>query len=374
MALTDFIDVIDDLRSDLGGEDESLIKLVPTGIDIYDIFSGGGLPTGGFVEFAGNPGSGKTTLALQILGQIQKRDPNSIIVIIDAERSMTPQRLKSFGLDPKKIILIQKGVTVEKIFEVRLKKLFEKKDQKKIKDVPTYVLWDSIAQTPAEKELEVADLNQAIGVKAKVLNTMIRKYDELLLEYNTTMIAINQLTSKVAMGNIYAKQVDIPGLGDRVCPGGTGHYYAAFHFLLLDRKQKLTGSEFGFKGYILQGTFIKNKAGVPFEEFLLVVDYKNGVDQFWTKFIYLKEAKILKVNGGWYTLEGYTDESGKLKKFRGSQSKEKYETDEQFRKLFDEYWNKLAEKMKELITNQEKAEELTNKAEEKVKEQEEESA
>jgi len=371
MALTDFMDVIDDFRQELNGEDESLIKLTPTGIDIYDIFTGGGLPAGGFVEFAGNPGSGKTTLALQILGKVQQKNPQAIIIIIDAERSMTPDRLQSFGLDPKKIILIQRGVTVEKIFEVRLKKFFEKKDANKIKDAPTYVLWDSIAQTPAEKELEVADLNQAIGVKAKVLNTMIRKYDELLLEYNTTMIAINQLTSKVAMGgNMYVKQVDIPGLGDRVCPGGTGHYYAAFHFLLLDRKQKLTGSEFGFKGYILQGTFIKNKAGVPFEEFLVVVDYKNGVDEFWTKFIYLKEAKIMKVNGGWYTLEGYIGDDGKAKKFRGSAAKEKFETDETFRKLFDDYWTKLSDKMKELITNQTKAEEITSELEDKVKEQE----
>jgi len=359
MGLADYIS---DLKSELRAEDESLVTLHPTDVEIYDIFSGGGLPRGGFVEFVGNPGAGKTTLALQILGQVQKTQ-DCIISIIDAERSITAKRLQAFGLDPNKVILVQRGITVEKIFDDRIQKIVAYKEKKKIKDLPVYILWDSIAHTPAEKELEVTDLNQAIGVKAKVLNNLLRKYDEMLLEYNITIIAINQLTSKVGMGNMYVKQVQINGLGDRTVPGGTGQYFVAFHFLALDKKSDLSGSEFGFKGAIVQGKFLKNKAAVPFEDFYMVLDFKKGFNMFWTKFIYLKEAKIIKVNGGWYTLEGYTDESGKLKKFRGSSSLEKYNTDPKFKEAFDKYWNVLADELKKALSDEEKIEELNKQAE-----------
>jgi len=346
--------LIQGMKEEIKAENDSLINLDPTGIDIYDIYSGGGLPRGGFLEFVGNPGAGKTTLALQILGRkikdSESSDKEPIIIIFDAERSMTNARLASFGLNPQNLILVQRGITIEKIF-AKISQIFEYKDKKGIKDHPTYILWDSIAHTPAEKELEVDDINSAIGVKAKVLGSLIRKYDEDFLDYNTTMIAINQLSSKVSMGaNMYAKTVAIKGLGDRSVPGGTAQYYAAFHFVLLERQSELTGSEFGFKGYILKGSFLKNKAAQPFEDFLMVMDYKNGVNEFWTKFLYLKEAKILKVNGGWYTLEGYTDDSGKLKKFRGAQTLAKYEKEEDFRKIFDEYWGRLRNKMIETLT------------------------
>ena len=345
--------IIDGLKKEIYAEDESLVSLASTGIDIYDIYSGGGLPKGGFIEFVGNPGAGKTTLALQILGHKIADAPKGkapLIVIFDAERSMTKQRLLSFGLDPSSIILVQRGITLEKIFQ-KISQIFEYKDKKGLKDHPMYILWDSVAHTPAEKELEVDDINSVIGVKAKVLGSLIRKYDEAFLDYNTTMIAINQLSSKVSMGpNMYAKTVNIKGLGDRSVPGGTAQYYAAFHFLLLDRQSELTGSEFGFKGYILKGSFLKNKSAQPFEDFLVVMDYKNGVNEFWTKFVYLKESKILKVNGGWYTLEGYLDDSGKLKKFRGSSTLTKYDKEQDFKEIFDNYWLKLKTKMVETLT------------------------
>ena len=104
--------LIDSLRKEVKGEESSGIVLKATGIEAYDLFSGGGFPQGDFIEFVGNPGSGKTTIALQLLGLRAQQEPDAIIVIIDAERSMTNERLAAFGLDPKRVILIQKGVTV----------------------------------------------------------------------------------------------------------------------------------------------------------------------------------------------------------------------------------------------------------------------
>jgi len=342
--------LMSELTATLGGEDKSLITLDPTGMSIYDLYSGGGLPTGDFTEFVGNPGAGKTTIALQLLGNQAKRNPDAIIMIFDAERSLTNDRLESFGLNVgENTILVQRGITVERLFK-RIDKLIEFKKDNKIQDAPVYVLWDSIAHTPSEKELEVEDINSAIGVKAKIMDHYLRTYHEYFVDNNITMIAINQLRDKVAMGNMYAKTINLKGLGDRTVPGGRAQYFAAFHFVLFEKSGDLTGSEFGFKGYKLQGEFIKNKSALPFEKFFLIVDYHNGVQEFWTKFIYLKEAKYVNIAGGWVTIKGY-EADGKMLKFRGATAKEKYENDEEFKAIFDAYWLKLSKTIQQVIQN-----------------------
>lgn len=330
--------LIDSLRKEVKGEESSGIVLKATGIEAYDLFSGGGFPQGDFIEFVGNPGSGKTTVALQLLGLRAQQEPDAIIVIIDAERSMTNERLAAFGLDPKRVILIQKGVTVESVFNT-LKIIIKGKIERKLK-VPIYVLWDSIAHTPAEKELEVEDLNSALGVKAKVMDHYIRTSHGAFTEHNLTLIAINQLRDDVKM-NMYAKTTTLKGLGDRTVPGGKMQYFAAFHFLLIERAGDLDGSEYGFQGYKSTATFIKNKSGLPFQKFNMIIDYHTGVNHFWTTFTYLKDAKYFATAGGWTTLKGYVDENGVMKKFRGAQAKEKYDAEPEFKEAFDSAWGTL---------------------------------
>ena len=342
--------LMDELTESLGGENKSLIELDTTGISIYDLYSGGGLPKGDFTEFVGNPGAGKTTIALQILGNQAAKDPDAIIMIFDAERSLTNDRLQSFGLNVgENTILVQRGITVERLFG-RIDKLIAFKKDNKIQNAPVYILWDSIAHTPSEKELEVEDSNSAIGVKAKIMDHYLRTYHEYFVENNITMVAINQLRDKVAMGNMYAKTINLKGLGDRTVPGGRAQYFAAFHFCLFEKSGDLTGTEFGFKGYKLQGEFIKNKSALPFEKFFLIVDYHNGVQEFWTKFIYLKEAKYINIAGGWVTIKGY-EADGKMLKFRGAQAKNKYESDSNFKELFDSHWNALSKTIQQVIQN-----------------------
>lgn len=346
--------LIDGLREEIGGEDASCISISPTGVGAYDLFSGGGLPQGDFIEFVGNPGSGKTTLALNILGNKAKMEPDAIIIIFDAERSLTDERLANFGLDPKKIILVQKGITIEKIF-AKIKTIIAKKIEKRLK-MPIYVLWDSIAHTPAEKELEVESHDSALGIKAKVMDHYLRTSHEAFVSNNVTMIAINQLRDDVKM-NMYQKTTNIKGLGDRVPPGGKAQYFAAFHFLLVERAGDLEGTEFGFQGYKASATFLKNKSGLPFQKFMVVIDYHTGVNEFWTKFTYLKDAKYFATAGGWTTLKGYVDEKGALKKFRGAQTLQKYNTEEDFKARFDEGWDHLYQSISNLINSKPVSEE-----------------
>jgi len=358
MAKSAIKSLLGDLREEMGGVESSTVHFSTTGNDVYDIFSAGGIPHGNFIEYVGNPGCGKTTLYLQHLGALYQKDPNNtLVVIFDAERTMTDERLASFGIDPKKIILIQTGITVEKIFYDRLSKLIAKIQDEKLyvpndpkRNLKTYVLWDSIAHTPSEKEKEVDDLNSALGVKAKVLGHVLRTYDEEFMSCNICMMAVNQLSDKINMNGPYAaKTVSLKGLGDRSVPGGKAQYFAAFHFLLIERAGDLSGTEYGFEGYIAKCQFIKNKQGVPFLEFKLVMDYKNGCDNFWTRFLHLYEAKALKQGGGWYTMTGYEDD-GKLKKFRGKQAKELYDNNENFKKYFDHFWSVYAKELTARIT------------------------
>lgn len=312
-----------ELRKDSGTK-----QTIPTGIDILDAVLGGGLAIGSLDIIVGQPGSGKTMLAIQTLGQGQRQYDGKLIgSFLDSEEATTSIRLSNLGVRFPRIKPYP-DITVEKVFKF-LEGLCLFKEKKKITHIPSVVIWDSIANTLSEKEREAEDVNSVIGYKARMLSILIPKYVARCAQYNIALIAVNQLRDVLSIGQ-FAAPKDLKFMSaSKDMPGGTVLKYNAFHLLEMKVKSILKPEMYGFEGVINKVKCVKNKLFPPNIEVEIVGSFTTGFSNFWTNYNFLKETKRLK-SGAWNSLVNYPD-----KKFRTKDAETLYNTDDEFKKKFD---------------------------------------
>jgi RecA/RadA recombinase len=312
-------------------ETESLddFKVLSTGIDILDGILGGGIPLGNFCVFVGNPGGGKSTLAVKPIQTMQEKYKDKCLTIyLDSEETMSSHRLAELGVVSPRIK--PKGnITIEKVFEI-IEGIILFKTEKNIIDYPTLVVWDSIANTITNKDLTAKDVNETIGLKARILSTTLPRYITKLRKYNITILAINQLREKIQMG-LFQSAPDLKYMGnERDMPGGQAIKFNAAQLLNMRHKSDIKKDQFGFDGAKIHVRTVKNKLFIPNLECDIVLDFKRGFDNFWTNYIFLSENKYIKT-GAWNKLPNYDKKS-----FRTYEAKMLYQTDPEFKKCFDE--------------------------------------
>lgn len=337
------------------------IERLPTGVDIIDVSTGGGLPAGGFVLFTGSSGVGKTLLALNLISSMMKKYPESLCVIIDAETSLTVDRLKQLGIDDSRVLLIRR-VTLEDVFENIVPKFIEfKSERKETADVPSIILWDSIASTPTEKETSVVRIEEALGLKARIMSSKLPILCQKLEKSKTCMIAINQLREQIVINPYDRKEEIVKGL-DGVMPAGAAQYYQASILMRVKnagnfnttgvevhksslaqtKDMNLANSENGFIGYKMELHFIKNKFAVK-RPVPIIVDPATGINTFYTAVNYLIDFKYLITAGGWYQIKDYA------KKFRMKEIEKLYKEDEEFKTKFNMYYKEVLENIKKQL-------------------------
>jgi len=319
---------------------QALERVVPTGFTVYDIYSGGGIALGTFSIFTGSPGSGKTTLAIQICGNIQKQFENAILLYFDTENAVSTKRLLQLGIDVDRLIYVSRDITIEKIFET-IARLIDYKESKKLIDVPFIVIWDSIAFTPSERTTATDEIQNTDGmIRAKVIAELLPRYLSLLAKYNIALIGINQYRQNVAI-NPYQPNagVNVKGLQYSM-PGGTAIQYAAFHWLHMQVGETI--DTWGFEGYVVKCKFIKNKLAKPMKEFEMVLDTSHGFSDFWSLIYAFKKHKFLQTAGGWVYFKDYPDV-----KFRMKELEEKLQKDDKLKEVFEKAKQKLIAKLKQ---------------------------
>ena len=302
------------------------VEMIPTGLRILDAILGGGIPLGRFVLLAGYPGGGKSTLAAKILANLQEKyKKDSLMTYLDSEQTMSRFRLSQLGVN-KPSITPKSGITVEKVFEL-IEGICMFKDENKITDIPTVVVWDSIANTPTEKDLVAKDVNETIGLKARILSIGLPNIITKLNEYNITLLAVNQLRDKLNIG-MFSSPSDLRYMTDKDMPGGQSIKFNAAQLLLLSHKQDLKKEQHGFDGAKVVCKTIKNKFFTPNIEIELALDFVNGFSDFWTSYLFLVDKKYIKT-GAWNKLEGYD------KNFRTKEALNYYNDDPKFKETFD---------------------------------------
>ena len=315
-----------DMKADTG-----IKKVIPTGIDLLDAILGGGLAIGALDIIVGQPGSGKSMLAIQALAQAQKiykDEPNFIGHFLDSEEATTTIRLANLGVRRPQIKPYS-DITIEKVFKF-LEGLCLFKEKKKIIDIPSVVIWDSIANTLSEKEREAEDVNQVIGYKARMLSILIPKYVARCAQYNIAFIAVNQLRDVLSIGQFSAPK-DLKFMSaTKDMPGGTVLKYNGFHLIEMKVKSAIGSDKYGFDGVIDKVKCVKNKLFPPNIEIEIVGSFMTGFSNFWTNYNFLSNTKRLNT-GAWNYLVSIPD-----KKFRTKDAEDLYLADEAFKEKYDE--------------------------------------
>lgn len=317
-----FMDILSNERKfELNSDNKTIIS---TGLDVLDAVLGGGVGAN-FIQIVGNPGSGKTTLAIKILANAQKQYKRFIGVCFDSEQTSSKERLIELGVNRPPINPIDE-FTVESIFK-SIDNLCSFKYKNDLTEIPSIVLWDSIANTLTEKGTEAENVDKVIGEKARVFSAMLPKITQALNKFNICLLSVNQLREKIDMG-VFKTPSTLRYLANSAIPGGRAILFNCFQLLLVRHVKDV--DEYGFRGAIVEAKTVKNKLFTPNVSCNLVLSFTHGFSNFWTNYEFLKSTKRIAASA-WCKLINYPE-----KKFRQVDAIKFYREDPKFKESWDE--------------------------------------
>lgn len=271
------------------GSDENPIKnvdIIPTGSLLLDKALGiGGYPMGSLTEIFGKESTGKTTLALEGLREAQKMGYWGII--LDFEHALDAHYMENLGIDMNKVMIIQSD-NGEDAFEMLEEIIISEGDGLGI------IIVDSIAgiNTKAEAGSSVGD--QHIGLTARLINKVDRKFIPLIARKNIALIFINQLRANI--GGY--------GLSETTTGGKSIRYFARIRMRISPAGYVDKGSDrIGIKSRI---DIIKNKLAPAYQRAEIQIIYGQGIDRANEVVNYLVDVGKIERAGSWYKLDGET--------------------------------------------------------------------
>ena len=319
------LDIAHDLREDNPTE---VKQWIPTGSRWLDSITVrgkyGGIPVGKITEIAGLSSAGKSFMAVQIAANAQKM--GMFVVYFDAESAIDPKFLVDAGVDTDNNFLYVQAVSVEKTLETIEDTMGEFPDNQFL------FIWDSIAATSSEKEIE-SDFNpqSTMAVKPRIFAKAFPKLTIPLANQQCTLLLINQLKTNITRN--VAEAMTTP----YIAPGGKAiGYFTSMRIWLTKRKAKaayVTDNSGLRIGSEVKVKIEKSRFGTEGRTcgFKILWGGRVGIqdEESWLEAIRLSGSDRYRVSGGWYYL---TDAKGKEHKFRSSGWTEKLK-DKKFRTL-----------------------------------------
>ena len=274
----------------LGSEDHMEIEVTPSGSLSLDVALGvGGLPKGRIIEIYGPESSGKTTIALQAVAEVQKRGGRA--AFIDAEHALDPVYAKKLGVNIDELLLSQPdtGEQALEICEALVRS-----------QAVAIVVIDSVAALVLQAEIEGEMGDSHVGLQARLMSQALRKLSGIINKTNTTAIFINQLREKV--GVMFGNPETTPG-------GRALKFYASVRLDVRRGEQiKVGDSIIGNKTTI---KVVKNKVAPPFKTAVVDMMYGEGVSHEGELIDLATEINVLEKSGAWYSYNGEKIGQGK---------------------------------------------------------------
>ena len=258
------------------------INVIPTGSISLDLALGvGGVPQGRVIEIFGQESSGKTTLALHILAEAQKK--GGVGAFIDAENALDPDYAKRIGVNVKDLLISQpdSGEQALQIVEALVRS-----------ETVDVIVIDSVAALTPRVEIEGEIGDQHIGLQARLMSAALRKLSGIIFKTKTSVIFLNQIRMKIGM---------MFGNPETTSGGLALKFYSSVRINLRRTAQIKHGDE--IIGNRVKAKIVKNKVAAPFRTAEFDIYYNEGISQVGDIIRAGLTSEVIKQMGSWYQFE-----------------------------------------------------------------------
>ncbi|MGF1574735.1 MAG: recombinase RecA [Cyanophyceae cyanobacterium] len=274
----------------LGDASRMRVETVPSGALTLDLALGGGYPKGRVIEVFGPESSGKTSIALHAIAEVQKQ--GGTVAFVDAEHALDPIYAAALGVNIQDLLVSQPD-TGEDALEIV--------DQLVRSAAVDVVVVDSVAALVPRAEIEGDMGDSHVGLQARLMSQALRKIAGNISKTGSIVIFLNQLRSKIG-GMGYGPQETTTG-------GNALKFYASVR-LDIRRIQTLKkgNEEYGIRARV---KVVKNKVAPPFRKAEFDIIFGQGISSIGCIVDLGEEAGILKRRGAWYSYKGENVSQGR---------------------------------------------------------------
>lgn len=266
----------------LGEARKMNIDVIPTGSISLDIALGaGGVPKGRIIEVFGPESSGKTTLALHIIAEAQKR--GGAAAFIDAEHALDPQYAKRIGVKTEDLLISQpdNGEQALEIVETLIRS-----------NAVDVVVVDSVAALTPKAEIEGEMGDSHMGLQARLMSQALRKLAGIISKTNTTVIFINQIRMKIGV---------MFGNPETTTGGNALKFFSSVRMDVRRKEQIKEGDKVIGNHTIVK--IVKNKVAPPFQVAEFDIMYNQGISRISDLVNTAAKYGVVQKAGTWFSFQ-----------------------------------------------------------------------